>query len=74
MQDDTSDDTLIDRAGGTAEVARLFEISPQAVSQWRRTGMPKVRRQLLAFLKPEAFRAAANEQPKAESSEARDAA
>lgn len=32
---------LIQKHGGTSAVARLCEISPQAVSQWKQKGIPK---------------------------------
>lgn len=31
---------LIDKLGGTAEVAKIFDISSQAVSKWRQSGIP----------------------------------
>jgi hypothetical protein len=36
---DTS--TLIDALGGNKKVAKTCDISEQAVSQWRKRGMPK---------------------------------
>lgn len=50
------DSKIIDRLGGPAEIGRLFEISPQAVSMWRREGIPKARRMYLELARPEAFR------------------
>ncbi len=41
--------------GGTAAVARLCEVKPPSVSEWKRTGIPKAREQYLRLLKPEAF-------------------
>lgn len=32
---------LIDSLGGTAAVARLVGVTPQAVSQWRANGIPR---------------------------------
>ena len=46
---------LIDQLGGTAEAARLCEVSPQAVSQWRADGIPKARLMFLKAIKPELF-------------------
>lgn len=51
------DSELIDALGGTTEVAALCKVSPQAVSHWRRDGIPKARRMYLRLLKPEAFKA-----------------
>jgi hypothetical protein len=47
-----TDSELIDALGGTCEVAALCGITPEAVSQWRRNGMPKAWRKYLALLKP----------------------
>lgn len=51
----TPDSVVIDRLGGTTEVAKLCRVRPQAVSQWRRTGIPEARRDFLQLLKPQAF-------------------
>ena len=50
-----ADSVVIDRLGGTFEVARLCEVKPPSVSEWRKTGIPKARRQYLELLRPEAF-------------------
>lgn len=52
--------SLIDRIGGTVQAARLFEVRPQAVTQWRRTGIPRARLMYLKSVRPELFAAAAN--------------
>lgn len=49
------DSEIIDRMGGPGRVGDLCEVSSQAVSQWRKTGIPKARRQYLALVRPEAF-------------------
>lgn len=49
------DSSLIDALGGTAEVARLCDVSMQAVSNWRQDGIPKARRMYLAAVRPAAF-------------------
>ena len=36
-----NDHELIDSLGGTAAVAQICGITPQAVSQWKRNGIPK---------------------------------
>jgi hypothetical protein len=46
---------VIDALGGTNEVARLCEVTPQAVSQWRTDGLPRARTQFLRLLRPEVF-------------------
>lgn len=53
------DSEIIDRLGGPSEVARLCRIRPQAVSQWRRNGIPAPRRQYLELAQPHAFSVAA---------------
>jgi transposase-like protein len=47
--------SVIDALGGTTEVARLFEINPASVSEWRRQGIPKARLQTLRLLRPDLF-------------------
>jgi hypothetical protein len=49
------DSALIDQLGSTSAVAALFEVRPQAVSQWRRNGIPRARRQTMALLRPDVF-------------------
>ena len=49
------DSKIIDRLGGTVEVSRLCEVRPPSVSEWRRTGIPKARRQFLQLLRPDVF-------------------
>lgn len=49
------DSAVIDALGGPTAVGALFEISPQAVSQWRRSGIPKPRRMYLRLVQPQAF-------------------
>lgn len=46
---------VIDRMGGSTEVARLCRIKPQAVSQWRRYGIPQAREDFLRLVRPGAF-------------------
>ncbi|PII18994.1 hypothetical protein CR919_15000 [Stenotrophomonas sp. LMG 10879] len=46
---------IIDRLGGTAEVARICHIKPPSVSELRSSGIPPARRQFLELLSPEAF-------------------
>lgn len=46
---------LIDRLGGTAEVARLCQVSSQAVSKWRNDGIPPARIMYLRLAKKDVF-------------------
>jgi hypothetical protein len=43
---------IIDALGGTAEVARLCEVDPAAVSQWRTNGIPAARMMFLRLARP----------------------
>jgi hypothetical protein len=51
---------IIDALGGTAAVARLCEVNSQAVSQWRRNGIPKPWVKYFTCRHPELFPEAAN--------------
>lgn len=53
--DKPTDSEIIDRLGGTTEVARICQIKPPSVSEWRATGIPSARRQYLELLRPDAF-------------------
>lgn len=53
--DDLTASEIIDRLGGTTEVARICRIKPPSVSEWRASGIPPARRQFLELLRPEAF-------------------
>lgn len=50
-----SDSDLIDKLGGPAVVARLLEVTPQAVSQWRGKGIPRARMMYLRLVRPDLF-------------------
>jgi len=50
-----SDSELIDKLGGTAEVARICEVKPPSVSEWRTAGIPPARLMYLKVIKPEVF-------------------
>lgn len=47
--------TIIDRFGGTTEVAKLFKVKPPSVSEWRRVGIPEARLMYLRLLRPDVF-------------------
>ena len=68
-----ADSSILDRVGTTTEIATLMEVSPQAVSQWRRQGIQRPRRRLLGLLRPEAF-VGVDMVPTPQPEEARDAA
>ena len=46
---------IIDRLGGTSETARLCEVKPPSVSEWRKTGIPKTQLKFLKLARPEVF-------------------
>lgn len=60
------DSAILDRIGTTTQVAALLEIRPQAVSQWRRRGIPSARRQTLRLMRPELFQASTTGQDRAD--------
>jgi hypothetical protein len=59
---------IIDKLGGTVEVARMFNVTKGAVSQWRENGIPEARMMYLKLANPELFEqdAAANEEHRAD--------
>ena len=46
---------IIDRIGGTTAVAVLCGISPQAVSQWRKSRIPPAWRRFLLVVRADLF-------------------
>lgn len=48
---------IIDAIGGTFEVARICEVQPPSVSEWRRRGIPRARLMFLRLARPEVFAA-----------------
>ena len=46
---------LIDALGGNTAVSVLFSISPQAVSKWRKEGIPPARLMYLELYRPDLF-------------------
>lgn len=52
---DAEANRVIDALGGTAAVADLCDVNMQAVSQWRRNGIPGARRQYLRAVRPDVF-------------------
>lgn len=47
-----TDSKIIDALGGTTKVAEIFGIEPPSVSEWRKRGIPKSRKQTLALMFP----------------------
>ena len=47
---------IIDALGGTTEVARLCDIKPPSVSDWRKNGIPKAQFKFLRLARPAVFR------------------
>jgi DNA-binding transcriptional regulator YdaS (Cro superfamily) len=50
-----TDSELIDALGGPSAVAKLLEVTPQAVSQWREKGIPRARKMYLRLVRPDLF-------------------
>lgn len=46
---------IIDRLGGTSETARLCEVKPPSVSEWRHKGIPKAQLKFLKAVRPDVF-------------------
>jgi hypothetical protein len=46
---------IIDALGGTYKTAKLCDVKPGAVSQWRRNGIPKSRLMFLKVVRPDVF-------------------
>ena len=53
IMDHTYHSRIIDDLGGSSAVAKLFGIRSQAVSKWRRTGIPDGRLMYLKLLRPD---------------------
>lgn len=49
------DSKIIDALGGTAAVAKLCRVRPPSVSEWRKAGIPRARRQFLELIRPDLF-------------------
>lgn len=57
MTTSLTDSQIIDALGGTSETARLCEVQPASVSEWRKTGIPKARLMFIRLARPELFKA-----------------
>jgi hypothetical protein len=49
------DSEIIDRLGGTGEVAKYTELTTGAISQWRWNGMPEPWKKYFKTIRPDAF-------------------
>lgn len=55
MKTKHSDSDLIDAMGGTVAVAKMCEVKPPSVSEWRYMGIPRARLMYLKLVCPDAF-------------------
>lgn len=46
---------IIDALGGTFEVAKLCQVKPPSVSEWRKEGIPPARLMYLKVIRPDIF-------------------
>ena len=46
---------IIDALGGTFEVAKLCQVKPPSVSEWRKEGIPPARLMYLKVIRPDVF-------------------
>lgn len=46
---------IIDKLGGTSQVAKLCDVKPPSVSGWRNAGIPKSRLMYLRAIRPDVF-------------------
>lgn len=56
---------IIDRLGGTTAVARLCDIKPPSVSEWRKVGIPKSWLKFFQATRPDVFQHIEAEEEKA---------
>jgi hypothetical protein len=57
---------IIDKLGGTAEVARLCEVKQPSVSEWRTSGIPPARLMYLKVVRPDVFKDKQPRKPRTE--------
>ena len=50
-----NDSSIIDQLGGNTAVAKVFNVSSQAVSKWRHEGIPDARMMYLRLAYPDLF-------------------
>jgi len=63
MSERHPDAELIEKAGGTAVIARLCRVTLPSVSEWKRKGIPDARRQFLELAMPHVFGRGTSTQP-----------
>lgn len=56
---------IIDSLGGTSAVAKICNVKPASVSQWRTDGIPDARLMYLQVIRPDVFKSADQQQAKA---------
>ncbi len=56
MNKDPLAEKIIDELGGTSATARLCEIDPASVSEWRWNGIPPARLLYFKVLRPDLFK------------------
>jgi len=56
MNKDPLAEKIIDALGGTSATARLCEIDPASVSEWKWSGIPKARLMFFKVLRPDLFK------------------
>lgn len=54
-----NENRIIDALGGTTRCARIFDIKPASVSEWRKRGIPKARLHSIRLMRPDLFAPAA---------------
>lgn len=55
VMDEKTPSEIIDALGGTTAVARIFDIRPPSVTEWKTEGIPKARLMYLKLAHPELF-------------------
>lgn len=56
MDKEHPDAAIVDALGGPTVVGRIFQINSQAVSAWKKSGIPRARRMYLELVHPDAFK------------------
>lgn len=55
MESNITPSALIDRLGGTTAVAKMCDLKPPSVSEWRKAGIPKPWLKFLRLARPDVF-------------------
>lgn len=64
MDKELTADEIIDALGGTSETARLCEVEPPSVSDWRKYGIPHARLMFIKLARPDIFRPTTDHPPR----------